>query len=220
MILALTLMERALFIEIAMKDVEREQARSRISFGLKHKGPPKAKESSVLLRVLPAESPVHDYRSGRKSLEGPLKFIPIEGETAVAQSPRGREKFHLTCVKLLIKPSKVGLEVADNKSRRNVYGVTKRVVENEATTSYAIDHGSIERKSEKSNIGSAVMNISKKFEKSREEEIQSFIKNGALELITVTEIGKETRIFGSRSSDSIKATDDGNRCKSRLVAQN
>lgn len=100
------------------------------------------------------------------------------------------------------------MEVTDNKSNRTLYGVPNAVHEDETTTAYAIAHGSVEEKSEKSKGDSAVMKKSKEFEKSREEEIKGFIENGNFKLVRFSEIAKEIRIFGSRFIDLIKAADN------------
>lgn len=72
----------------------------------------------------------------------------------------------------------------------------------------------------KSKADSAVVDISKKFEKSKEEEIQCLIENENFELVRIREIANETSILGSEFTDSIKAADNAIRYDSRLVAQN
>lgn len=108
------------------------------------------------------------------------------------QTPRGRKVLHSTCAKLSVSSSTAELEATDNESSRNVYGATNVADRDEATTAYAIGHGSDEGEREKSKVGGATMKISKKFKISREEEIQGLVENGSFDLVSVTEIGKDT----------------------------
>ena len=86
-------------IEDAKIAVEREQAKRRLSFALKHSGGPIGKEISEKLRDLPSGSPVLVYCTVTKRWEGPFLFISVQGETAVIQLPRGRKIFRTSCIK-------------------------------------------------------------------------------------------------------------------------
>lgn len=85
---SMTQLERARTISAAITEVEQEQARRRISFGLRHIGGPKRTETSEKLHHLPAGSKVLVYRTTTKTLEGPHIFIDIVGETVVEQTKR------------------------------------------------------------------------------------------------------------------------------------
>lgn len=111
MTIAPTQMKEARIIDSAMMEVKREQTRRKISFGLRQTSFPKAKEWPALLRELSAGSPVVVFTSVITSSEGPFKFIYIEGEAAVVQTPRDRKIFRSTCVNPSVNPPIAGLEV-------------------------------------------------------------------------------------------------------------
>lgn len=91
------------------------------------------------------------------------------------QTPRGRNIFCSNCAKPPINPNTVALEVTNNKDSRNRYGVTNAADEDGATTPYPVDHWSFEGKQKNTKASSAVINSSKQFDKSEEEEIQGLI---------------------------------------------
>lgn len=93
------------------------------------------------------------------------------------------------------------------------------VYKDEATMAYAVVHGSVEGMRDKSKPGSAKTNILKEYETPTEEEIPDHRENGALPLVGIIELAKETRSFGSKFIDSIKVADNGIRYKSQLVAK-
>lgn len=94
-----TQLERATAIENAKKEVEKETARRRIVFALRHPSSLKGKELSAPLRELPDGAPVLVYRPGSKTWEGPHKFLFIDDETVVLKAPPGRKIFRSSCVK-------------------------------------------------------------------------------------------------------------------------
>lgn len=60
-------MRKAMSDDNEREDIEKQQARKKISFDLKHKHGPKLKELSAELQNLPADSPVREYGSSSKS---------------------------------------------------------------------------------------------------------------------------------------------------------
>lgn len=67
-----TQLQRASSLDAAMPEVEKEQARRLISFGLRHTGGPKRTEESEELCRLPAGSPVMVYRTTKKRGRDPI----------------------------------------------------------------------------------------------------------------------------------------------------
>lgn len=90
---------RSTAIEEAKRVVEKEQAKSRIAFALRHPGGPKAQEVSQILRDLPAGYPVLVFRTATKRLESPFKYVSVDGQTAVGQLNRDRRIFRATLLK-------------------------------------------------------------------------------------------------------------------------
>lgn len=75
-----------------------------------------------------------------------ITFVHFDVETAVVQTPRDQKIFRSACVKRSVGPSKVESEVANKNSSEIVYAGTNAVDDDEATTVYAMDHGSVEGK--------------------------------------------------------------------------
>ena len=94
-----TQLRRAEALEAAMKAVQKEQAKRKIAFALRHPGGPKAKEHDSELERLPAGAPVLVYRENSKKWEGPHLFINVDGSTVVVQTPSGRKIFRSHVVK-------------------------------------------------------------------------------------------------------------------------
>lgn len=63
-----------------MKEVEREQARKKITFDLIHNGSPNAKENVIALQNIPEGVSVLFYRTKYKPWEGPHIFLSKYGE--------------------------------------------------------------------------------------------------------------------------------------------
>lgn len=92
-------LDRAKAISDSIIEVEREQARSRISFGRRRTGGLKRVESSEELRRLPMGSQLLVYRKTTKKWEGPFTFNDITGKTVVVQTRIRRIICRSTCVK-------------------------------------------------------------------------------------------------------------------------
>lgn len=86
-------------IDNAMKAVRKQQAKSRLTFALRHPLGPKGKKASSRLRNLPAGAPVLVYRTHERKWTGPHKYTNLEGGTVVVQLPHGRSIFRSTNVK-------------------------------------------------------------------------------------------------------------------------
>lgn len=184
--------DRARAIDAATKEVEKEQSRRRISFGLRHNGSPKANEDNNMLRELPAGSPVYLYRTRTKLWEGPHIFVSIDGETVIVQTPAGRKIFRSNCIRPVRKPEWPKKET----------GIVGHAHEKGQTRS------------------SKKLEASKEFASSRSKELNGLLSNGTFEPTPRDQVPEGTRIFGSRFIDQLKKIEDGRIKKSRLVAQN
>ena len=89
--------ERAKAIDAAMKEVERDHAKRKLSFAARYRGP-YGKESCEL-DELHFGAPILVYRKTSSTWEGPFRFISKEGETVCVQLPRGRKIFRSNVVK-------------------------------------------------------------------------------------------------------------------------
>lgn len=233
--------ERAEAIDKATKEVEKEQARRRIAFGLRNPSGPKAKESSAILHELPAGSPILVYRHVRDRWEGPHTFISIDKETVVVQTPSGRKIFRSNCVKPWIKPewtttnndrNTINNNDNDEREPNLAYMIKPRKVtfsdNNDDQlmndiTGHDTDNKIIKNDKGKFNAGISKMKESERaveFKDSRRKELQGLISNGTFIPVDKSEVPEGARIFGSRFIDELKQADTGIRKKSRLVAQN
>lgn len=100
-----TQIRRAEALDMAMKLVQKEQAKRKIALAMRHPGGPKAKEHEAELQRLPAGAPVLVNREKTKRCEGPFLFINVEGSTVVVQTPSGRKSFRSHVVKSANKVS-------------------------------------------------------------------------------------------------------------------
>lgn len=91
--------QRSMVMDAAIRESEREQAKRRLAFGLRHQGNGRANRHAEQLNRLPVGSKVLVYRQSTRSWTGPFRFIKIEGNTAIVQLPRGRRIFRSSCVK-------------------------------------------------------------------------------------------------------------------------
>lgn len=225
-----TQLQRSAAIEEARRAVEKEQAKRRIAFAIRHPSNPKAKEMSSRLRDLPSRSPVLVWRTKPKLWEGPFRFISVEGETAVVQLNRGRRIFRTSCVKpwirsLLTEPNTTTAHPAvethahdpmrDEFDEGNVM-ITPELYTTERTVNEDIDSDALPGKV-KVRKGSPE---EKKLLRSRAQELNGLIKDGTFAPVKTKDIDGNPRIFGSRFVDEIKRVGDHMRRKSRLVAQN
>ena len=92
-----TQVQRAVAIENAMKEVSSIQAKTRVQFGLRYKGPV-GQERDDLDKLFPGAK-VLVYRNNPNLWDGPFTFIDRVGETVCIQTPRGRKIFRTTAVK-------------------------------------------------------------------------------------------------------------------------
>ncbi len=95
--MATTQLERARAVDAAMSEVSKVYARTRVKFGLRHKGPA-GNERNDLDALFPGAH-VLVYRKKANSWEGPFTFIDKMGETVCVQLPYGRKIFLSTVVK-------------------------------------------------------------------------------------------------------------------------
>lgn len=100
-------LEQTRAIETAMREVEREQIKRRVNFGLKRYHVPKGGENTNELKDLTAGARVLAYPIVSKRWEGPNIFISSDRGTAVVQRRRGRCVFHSTCVKPCASPMNI-----------------------------------------------------------------------------------------------------------------
>ena len=94
-----TQIERARALDQATKEVQKEQAKRRVAFALRHPCSPKAKEQEAKLEKLPAGAAVLVYRDKTKTWQGPFPFVSIQDNTVVVQLPTGRKIFRSMSVK-------------------------------------------------------------------------------------------------------------------------
>lgn len=92
-----TQLQRAKAVELAINEVAKIHAKTRVAFGLKVKSP-RGKERSDLDDLFPGAQ-VLIYRKKSKLWEGPFIFIDKVGETVCVQMPYGRQIFRSTVVK-------------------------------------------------------------------------------------------------------------------------
>lgn len=90
---------RARALGDAFKAVQKEQAKRKIAFELRHPGGPKAKDQEEELAKLPSGPPVMVYREKNKIREVPYPLVNLDGKTVVVRLPRGRKIFRSTVVK-------------------------------------------------------------------------------------------------------------------------
>lgn len=213
--------ERASAIDAAMQEVEQEQARQRIRFGLNHPTGSKGGEDKNGLRQLPAGSKVLVFRKTTQKWEGPFLFVSEDGDTAIIQTPAGRRIFSGVCVKPY---NRTPTSNSNRKSTQQNNGDDNQLAEEGGPHSPQANYTTIkdDKTSKKTN---AKPNASGKqdkpdFYKTRKAELQGLINNGTFETANINDIPPNTRIFGSRFIDDLKKIGRRLKQKSRLVAQN
>lgn len=85
--------DRNVTVQRDMESFERVQARLRISFGLKHFQGTNVKEISSSFAELPIVSKALVFCTGSKRFTGLIRLINFENQTAIVQSPLGRQIF-------------------------------------------------------------------------------------------------------------------------------
>lgn len=84
---------RAKTIDAASDAVQKEQAKHRLAFALKHTKGTKSKEQEGVLHKQPSDTSVLVYRQKAKGWEGPFPLVTMNDRTAVIQLPSGRKIF-------------------------------------------------------------------------------------------------------------------------------
>lgn len=202
-------MKRAFVIENAMKEIEKEQSRRRLEFGLTHKEGAKGLESSTALQNLPAGSQVSVHRQTSKSWEGTFKFIHIQGETVFVQLPHGGRMFRQSCVKPIVQP-------LDWKKECTVQAENTRKEEDEdkEVSTANVVHETIPE------CNCEDKDLSNHFKASGISEIIGLIDSSTFKIVDDGDIIKVKRIFGSQFVDTIKENECDKWYKSQIVAQN
>lgn len=154
---AATQLERAKAKESANIEIQKELAKRKLSFAMKHTHSPKGKEASAKLHSLPAGAPVLVWRETSESWEGPLPFINIDGETVVFQLPHGRKIFRST----VMKPTTGSLF----KEINSAYYTTDEISDKEQIVFFGTTKIRIAKKNE-----------SEKFKEARKSEIQGLLE--------------------------------------------
>lgn len=193
-------LERARVLDAAMTEVQKEQSKRRVAFGLKHTHGSKGLEESENLRKLPAGAPVYVFRQKSNCWEGPFSFIEITGETVVVQMPSGRKIFRST----VVKPANKSLLDENHDRHSNVY-----FCEQTCTALFGASNVEIAKKTD-----------SWRFEKARKEEIKGLLDNGTFEIVKKSSVEKGARIYGTRFVDAVKTVNNVEKLRSRLVAKN
>lgn len=201
-----TQMARAKALDMALDAVQKEQAKRRVAFALRHPSSPKAKEHEENLNKLPSGSPVLVYRERSRSWEGPFSLVHVEGSTAVIQLPKGRKIFRTTVVK-----SAKGLSELE-KWHPNSDSYTQN------NSEYSFVNVPIEMDDDMHDVSEPMTFIF--FTDSRRTELRELIKREVFKVVPRKQVPNGTRIYGTRWVDSIKTVDGKTVQKSRIVAQN
>jgi len=195
-------LKRAEAIDKAAKAVQKEQAKRRVLFALRYRGP-YGKERTDLDK-LHFGAPVRVFRDTSNTWEGPFKFVSKDGETVCVQLPHGRRIFRSHVVKTVKDDSE--LTTMDESTPASPGRPSEEVINamfNEK--GYAFIAESTESD----------------FKTSREAEISGLRKAEVFKIVDRCIVPEGHRIYGTRWIDSVKTLDDGSaRTKSRLVAQN
>jgi len=195
-----TQVARAKAIDEGMKVLEKDQAKRRVQFALKYKGPYGNERKD--LDSLHFGTPVRVFRENSERWEGHFKFIFKEGETVCVQLPHGRKIFRSHVVKPVKKDS-----VPCTTSNIGNFNP-----ENLPTSLMVMfgDEGML-----------ATPNGKHSFKDSRRAELSGLKKARVFKVLDRSDVPLGTRIYGTRWVDSLKKKEDGSfKEKSRLVAQN
>lgn len=192
---AQTQLERAEAITQGLKEVRKEQAKRRVSYGLKTTGILKGQENSEELRKIPAGSQVLVYRNASKTWEGPFIFVNIEGEKLTVQLPHGRKIFRSTAFKPVGKSSfgplskkETSLGRDNLKERTNIDEVIEVVLSDDM---------------EDSGIGSFETIVQKKHEWQDLVKAEQKKGRGIFKIVDRSSIPKVERILGTRWIDEL-----------------
>lgn len=195
--------ERARAIDDAIREVEREQTKRKVTFGLRYRGP-YGKERSDLDN-LHFGAPVRVYRPKTDIWEGPFKFIWKDNETVCVQLPNGRKLFRSHVVK--------------HDRSHNTEDTMIDKPTSEEITPEALCCLFQEPKLNANHI--LVTDHNNQFRDSRQQELRGLQEAGVFRIVSRSDVPPGTRIYGTRWVDTIKKNDDGTvKEKSRLVAQN
>jgi len=202
-------LERAKAIDSAMKAVQKDQAKRRIQFALKYRGP-YGKERTDL-DCLHFGARVRVFRDTSKTWEGPFKFISKEGETVCVQLPHGRRIFRSHVVKS-VKPEN---EVPSNKVHDTVSPISKEKID------LNISSNALDAMFGDCGFFLAKFSAQDPFKVSRKAELCGLTKAKVFKVVDRSIVPEGQRIYGTKWVDGIKTLDDGStKYKSRLVAQN
>lgn len=104
-------------IDKVMKEVEKEEAKRKIAFGLKHENVPKATESSAVFSSLPFGSSALVFRTTNRGLEGPAEFVKVDGRTFVVQLDKVWKTFKSIQVRQVVRLRGEGVTVQNSHRR-------------------------------------------------------------------------------------------------------
>jgi hypothetical protein len=185
---------RAKAIDEAMNAVSSAQAKAKIAFGLRYKGPYGGERSDLSSLVF--GSPVRVYRTGTNLWDGPFKFVSIDGDVVCVETPAGRKIFSSNAV----------------KPATDVPGATKQDVSDQVLCAMFGETGH--------QVHPSTFPV-KTFQHSRKQELAGLKERGVFEIVSRSCVPRGIRIYGMKWVDTTKSQDDGSvREKSRLVAQN
>ena len=237
-----TQIRRAEALDSAIKEVQKEQAKRKIAFALRHSGGPKAKEQEQELQRLPAGSPVLVYREKSKKWEGPFPFVTVDGSTVVVQMPTGRKIFRSSVVKSsnpveendwvrnaskTSELEKHNTEMTSSKSHQahlgdssqfdSVFIMTEEI---EEQRDEQISSECLRAMFGAENVEYMNPSDDRTFRESRITELNGLINRKTFEVVKRDSVPPDARIYGTRWVDCIKTVNGKKIDKSRLVAQN
>lgn len=199
-----TQLVRAKAMDEAMDLIAKEQAKRKLTFGLKYRGPfGKERKDLDNLRF---GSPILIFRQKSGKWEGPFKFVSKENETVCAQLPYGRRIFSSH----VVKPAEESHgSFANIATERTVHKTTPTDM-NELFKEHEQDSSWVFAASEKDND----------FSESRTKELNGLAEAKVFKIVKRASIPSGSRVYGTRFIDAVKKDKGKTKLKSRLVAQN
>jgi len=205
--LAPTSLERARAIDDARKEVNKAVARSRVQFGLRHRGPVGG-VASPLDDLMPGAH-VRVYRTDTGKWEGPYTFVDKTGETVCVQMPSGRKIFRSTAVQVALSAP----------------GTRQRGARNNSPPQHAMHvsafHATAAANAPQEATTPMPPNFPATVQAARTKEIAGLLRRGTFEIVPIADVPARTRIYKLKFVDTEKVGPNQERyIKSRLVAQN
>jgi hypothetical protein len=201
-----SILQRATAIRKAMDEVTKLRAKMQVNNALNTRNGPNTES----LYDLPLNSNVLVWREDSR-WKGPFKLVNIIGETCKVQLPSGVTNFRTTIIKLYNK-EEVGKEEeskedADEEAEQEAEPRPQR--ERRRPARYCQNVADI-----------SIFITQPSYVDSCTKEINSLLKKGVFQIINISTVPHDTRIFNSQFVDKIKnkGTDQAFK-KSRLVVQ-